>query len=95
MSDEPTNESEKSRLAPVEREVRRGIRPWKKCAVCGGDAYSRDPGEFMRHGKGWFDCEYGHGFYSRGFNEVPKPTLTIHYPDGAESTVTPAPMWQP
>ena len=24
-----------------------------------------------------------------------KPTLTIHYPDGTETTVTPAPMWQP
>lgn len=26
---------------------------------------------------------------------LPKPTLTIHYPDGTETTVTPCPMWQP
>lgn len=48
------------------------IKPWKKCKVCGADAYARDSGEFMRHGKGWFDCIHGHGFYARGFNELPR-----------------------
>ena len=45
------------------------LKPWKKCVVCGCDAFARDGEHFMRYGKGWFDCIHGHGFYSRGFNE--------------------------
>ena len=47
-------------------------KPLKTCPTCGEQAEARSPEDFMRYGKGWFDCPNGHGFYSRGFNELPK-----------------------
>lgn len=47
-------------------------KPLKTCPTCGEQAEARSPEDFMRYGKGWFDCPNGHGFYSRGFNEIPK-----------------------
>lgn len=50
---------------------RKTIKPVKPCAVCGEQAEARNPDQFMRYAKGWFDCPIGHSFYSRGFNELP------------------------
>lgn len=67
---------------------RKPIKPVKKCEVCGALAEARHPNDFTLHGKGWFDCPHGHGFYSRGFNVL--PPLTTQNGDGTVTPVIPA-----